>query len=358
MRRGFLASHRAWALVGLLALRAAAARAQEAAAGEGRPARSESDRAVAAQLFDVGVAAAARGDFAAALGAFRSSHTLVPAGDALLNIANCLIALDDFPGAARVLLEFDRNFRATASAADQADIDLLYSDVLPRIARLEIVASENGATVTIDGEVVGTTPLESWIPLVPGRHAVIVRKTGFVAASSVVDIPAGQLVRTVVSLVPEAGAAPTPTSAAPTGTRTPAVAGAPTPIPRSTAPVAPVPAAPPDSSWGSAPTDGWMWACLGLTVAAAAGAATTGGLAIRYRDEFVEGGAVDADLRETTLALRTTTDVLLGIAVAAAVGFTTLLIVREPETPEGAAIAPARPAVTALLGPAGLIVRW
>jgi hypothetical protein len=62
----------------------------------------------------------------------------------------------------------------------------------------------------------------------------------------------------------------------------------------------------------------WFWAGVGLAGAATVAAAVTGGLTLDYRERFIDSGNVDAHLRDTGIALRTATDVLIGLAVLGA----------------------------------------
>jgi hypothetical protein len=53
--------------------------------------------------------------------------------------------------------------------------------------------------------------------------------------------------------------------------------------------------------------------------ASAIAAAATGGAMLVEREDYLDGGRRDADLYDTAVALRTATDVLAGVALAAAV---------------------------------------
>jgi TolB-like protein len=66
---------------------------------------------------------------------------------------------------------------------------------------LELVARENGCNVTIDGRLVGVTPLRvtslGW-----GPHRVVVEKTGFIAWAKDVQVEKNQATTEAVSLIP------------------------------------------------------------------------------------------------------------------------------------------------------------
>ncbi len=119
----------------------------------------------------------------------------------------------------------------------------------------------------------------------------------------------------------------------------------------------PVPEAPALVDGGEEESEGlgpWFWASVGVTGAAVAAMAVTGGLTLKYNDDFNAGGHRDADLRDTTLALRTATDVLLGLAVAGAVAGTVLFFVGGADEEAGGESS----ARSVGLLPSGLIVVW
>jgi hypothetical protein len=94
-----------------------------------------------------------------------------------------------------------------------------------RPARLVIDTPVDGATVEVDGKVVGKTPLTP-VAITPGKHTVRVKKPGYLEVVEVVDAHAGATVRVAAHLlVAPAGGdadldlvplAPPPTKAVPT----------------------------------------------------------------------------------------------------------------------------------------------
>ena len=61
---------------------------------------------------------------------------------------------------------------------------------------------EPGAKVTIDGRLVGVSPLSGRLPLAMGAHEVVVEKEGFLAWARTIDIPPNQATVEQVALVP------------------------------------------------------------------------------------------------------------------------------------------------------------
>ncbi len=277
------------------------ARAQEVAPSGG-------DVTEAERLFDEGVAATERGDFAAALDSFQRSHRLNPLPDVLYNIAMCHKALGDLPAALNAFAEYVARMGGNLQPDEQAEFDALLADLVPRVGRIVVESTQTEAEIRIDRTAVGSTPMPGWRAVAPGRHRVEITKPGFGPYSTQVDVRAGQTLTVTAPLV--------------------AIAGPPPVGPRvGTGPVAPV---------GPEPTDGeglspWFWTCVGIAGASALTMAITGGLTLKYRDDFDAGGRTDAELRDTALALRTTTDVFLGIGLAAVIAGTVLFFVEPGE---------------------------
>jgi len=99
----------------------------------------------------------------------------------------------------------------------------------------------------------------------------------------------------------------------------------------------------------------WFWTTAGLAVAVGVGAGITGGLALLTHDDFTGGGRTDAGLHDTGETLQLATNVLAGVAGAAAVAALVLVFFTDfgAEQPEqnddGAAVA---------VWPGGLVVVW
>ena len=99
----------------------------------------------------------------------------------------------------------------------------------------------------------------------------------------------------------------------------------------------------------------WFWTMAGLAVAAGVGAGITGGLALSTHDDFTGGGRTDAELHDTGETLQLTTNVLAGVAGAAAVAALVLVFftdfgAEQPEQDDEDA--------TVAAWPGGLVVTW
>jgi tetratricopeptide (TPR) repeat protein len=272
------------------------------------------DSAEAERLFNEGLVAAENGDYQGAVRAFEASYDLNPVPEVLYNIAACRRELGDAPGAANALRDFAAGLGSSITPEQAADLETQLGELIPQIGRIALDVGERGATVRIDGVDVGTTPLGPWIALLPGRHQVEVLKDGFQSASMAVDAPPGETTTVAVALVAEGSTAP-------------------------------------PGDGGISP---WFWVTAGLTGASAIAMAVTGGITLKYKDEYLDGDHTDQGLYDDIVVLRTTTDVLLGVTLAGAAAATLIYFLAggeesPPEADSGAGAA---------LLPTGLAVWW
>ena len=94
----------------------------------------------------------------------------------------------------------------------------------PTAARLAVRSEPDGATVSVDGRAIGTTPLERAL-LDPGRHEVRVGRPGLVAQTRRVEAKAGQSLLVAVRLEP-----PPPEPVRPRASLLPSPSPRPTPL--------------------------------------------------------------------------------------------------------------------------------
>jgi hypothetical protein len=281
-------------------------------------------------LFNAGVAAFERGDYAAALAAFKQSYQLNPVPDVLYNIGMCNNALGNLPAAANAFRDYSALVNPGPSSPEGAEIRGLLQQLFPRVARLTVEVDQDRAVISVDGVASGVSPFGTWIAVEPGRHTITVTKDGFTAATLEVEVAAGDSRSVTLAMT-----ANTPEWAPP---------------PEATPPPPPTPT---EAEEGWFHPSAWFWSCVGATGAATLGMIITGSLALKYNDDFNAGGWRDADLHDTTVSLGIATDVLLGLALAGAVAGTVLLFTTGGEDEAAEA-----PATGAAIAPGGIVVRW
>lgn len=122
-----------------------------------------------------------RGDYEGALEAFQAAFELSPSPLLMFNIAMCEKALSRHVQAIRSFQEYFRlqNETRTGNPKLQALAEEALKELYSLVGSLEIVDAPEGATLTIDGTPIGTTPLTGPYYLIPGKHTVTVNKEGF-----------------------------------------------------------------------------------------------------------------------------------------------------------------------------------
>ncbi|XYI01660.1 PEGA domain-containing protein [Sorangium sp. So ce1128] len=158
---------------------APAAPAQPAGAPAERP-LSESLTGMAKAEHGAGAALFKDGDYAGALARFERAYELSRDHRLLWNVALCQKNLRRYAKMLATLRRMEDEAGAALSARDKQDIAELIQATGAYVSRLEITASEPGATVFVDDEPVGTTPLAAPVPIDIGERRIRVSKPGFV----------------------------------------------------------------------------------------------------------------------------------------------------------------------------------
>lgn len=147
---------------------------------KGQASIADSLKGEARTAYRLGVVLYDDGDWLGALAKFEAAHRL--SGDARLlwNMAVCeknrrrythaLAFVDAYLGAKEIKLAPRERRDAKA-----------FRDTVEKLTKVMTMnVSEEGAAITVDGELVGTTPLPAGIRLNAGEHEVLIQKEGFV----------------------------------------------------------------------------------------------------------------------------------------------------------------------------------
>lgn len=190
-----------------------AARAQEM----GGQTQDTDGRARAQALFEQGVSAAAAGDHQTALERFDESYRLFAHPGTLANLAIYQEGQGRLVDAYLSNRELLERFGGVISgeARDQARVRL--ARLAASLALVEVSSDPPGARVILDGEPLGTAPLDHPVPVEPGAHTLEARLAGHEAATIELDLAAGQREPVVLVLRPARGEAPEQPIEAPSG---------------------------------------------------------------------------------------------------------------------------------------------
>ena len=287
-----------------------------------------SDDAVeeARRLFDEGNNAAREQDYPRALELFRQSYALNPNPPVLYNTALCYRNLDDAPAAVDALRRYIDDSGSSLAEERRTRAEQLIAELAPRVGLVRITADDPDGRVLLDGELVGTTPLEDDLYVAPGAHTVEARWEGFDPVEQRIDVPAGLATPVDVRLIrPE-----------------PLITELPPPPP------------PPDGTEeGLSPW--YFWSMVGATGAFGVTLIFTGTFGELAYQDYLDGGKTDAALADKGQALDIATYVMAALAGAAFVAGTVLFFYTDfgGDEEEPAAVEPE----VALL-PGSLVVRW
>ena len=129
-------------------------------------------RSEASAHFERGTTFYAEGDYSAALVEFKRAYELAPTFQVLFNIGQSYFQLRDYANALTTLQRFADEGRDRIGKDDRATLDAELPDLTNRVARATITSNLDGATVSIDDQVVGTTPLASPVLVSAGSRRI------------------------------------------------------------------------------------------------------------------------------------------------------------------------------------------
>jgi hypothetical protein len=305
----------------LLALCLAAPSQAAWASSEATLVEPEADPAVEEAMghFRQGIGLYEEGDYDSALFEFERAYELAPDYRLLYNVGVTQLETKDYAGAKRSLERYLDEGGAEIDAERRADVEGQLATLAARIGTVDVQCNVEGATVLVDGEPMGTTPLSEPLILNLGRRTIELQHEGHQPYREELTLTGGSN-RVVEANLTSTLAVPPPVVAADD---------------------VPEPARDPKTRRLTIAT----WVGLGVTVAAGAGTIVTGVLALRADGEVddelgrfpADPDAVDAAAdRRDTLSL--TTDVLVGVTAAFAVttlGLGIATIVRKRKAERG-----------------------
>jgi len=161
-----------------------------------------------------------RGQYEDALKLYLDAGAVYPSYKIALNIGETLESMGRNTEAATTYHRFLRKFK-NAPISARRDAWLRLDGMRRWLSRVKVLCDEDGAQVSLNGKVVGTTPLESSIYFQPGAHTITVEKQGFQPAIREVRMRRGAAMHLRVKFGSSA-----PPEKAPTPTAPPAKAAA------------------------------------------------------------------------------------------------------------------------------------
>jgi tetratricopeptide (TPR) repeat protein len=267
------------------------------------------------------------GEFLLALVEFERAYQLSNNYKVLYNIGQVRIQLGRYAKAKEALEEYLKMGGASLSAERTAAVNKDLAALAERTASLNVVTSEVGADISLDGKVIATSPLTTPLVVDAGEHNLVLHKAGFYDSAQSVTLAGHDQLEIKVELKPISLA----TQTKPLDTRA-------------------APAAP------SKPNHTAMWATWGATGALAATAGVVGYFGISKANELesarqqpTQPGELDK-LKTSARTLLAVSDVAAGLAVVTG-GVALYLTVTRPREK------PSQPSVAVGIAPNGVHLR-
>jgi hypothetical protein len=127
-------------------------------------------------------------DYAGALVKFQSAYDRSKEPRLFFDLAACEKNLRHY---ARTIADFER-YRAEGGAsltdADRSEVDRYLAELRPFVGTVQVTANQDGATVFVDEEAVGSTPLAAPLQLDIGSRQIRISKNGFKDWSAAISV--------------------------------------------------------------------------------------------------------------------------------------------------------------------------
>ncbi len=151
----------------------------------------QEDDLARARFFDhEGVKAFSEGRFRDAMALFKQSFFAGGPPTELWNVARCQLKLEDTAGAAETLATYLG--KKNLAEDDRREAARLLDEIEHRSSTFVVASSPPGAQVTVDGHVLGVTPLSA--TLAPGKHDVLVARSDAGQATRAVEAKYGHAI--------------------------------------------------------------------------------------------------------------------------------------------------------------------
>jgi hypothetical protein len=141
-------------------------------------------------------------NFGPARAEFERAHDLSGEPRVLYNVAVCDKELGHYARAIASLRASLREGGTTLPAAYVSTANQVIALLAPLVTTLAITADTDGASVFVDGEVVGMTPIASPLAIDVGEHDLTIRKAGYVDFAKHVSAVGGRPIELTVKLEP------------------------------------------------------------------------------------------------------------------------------------------------------------
>jgi hypothetical protein len=149
------------------------------------------DTAAAGQHYQHGVTLYDEQDYSGALAEFQKAYQLAPNWQVLFNIGQAQFQMRDYAHALVTLQKYVTEGGPNIPPDKKQTVDTELADLANRVGRVSVTANLDGATITIDDQVVGTTPLKDSIMVSAGTRKIEATHDGRLPVSTTVSVAGG-----------------------------------------------------------------------------------------------------------------------------------------------------------------------
>jgi hypothetical protein len=140
-------------------------------------------------------------DWAGAFTKFQQAYDLSKDPRLLFNMAVCARDMREYARTEQLLVRYEHEAGASLSSDEKAQVDAALATVRALVARVKLDVSEDGASVAVDGNPAGTTPLPAPLVIDLGKHTLSVSKPGFEPVGRTIESVGGSEARIAITLV-------------------------------------------------------------------------------------------------------------------------------------------------------------
>jgi hypothetical protein len=140
------------------------------------------------------------GDYAGAVIKYESAYGLSKDPRLLFDMALAEKSLHAYARMKQLLEQYEREAGPSITQDDKAAVDRALAAIRNLVGSVSISVDVAGASVAVDGQLVGTTPLAGPLVLDLGKHTLAVQKPGFETATRALEITGGSAAPVTVAL--------------------------------------------------------------------------------------------------------------------------------------------------------------
>ncbi len=134
-------------------------------------------------------------DFPNAVIEFKKAYEIAPDYHVLFNVGQACYQAQNYACALDAFTRYLADGGTQMPAKRRADVEKDVKKLGARVSKVELDTNVEGATITVDDEKVGTSPLKDPIPMSQGKRKIVVTKEGYEPITEMIDVAGGDIKR-------------------------------------------------------------------------------------------------------------------------------------------------------------------